>query len=86
MSDKVVSQGKGTWVPATVINNETWYLLNNHGHKHTFRYITGKSPKRVHDPSGHGLYEVNVEGSVKWKPKDPSKLNLINIPPLGAAR
>lgn len=78
--------GKGCYVPATKVGPDYWYLLSpRFGSKHVFRYISSGKEKNVPEPSGHRVREMTVEGSVKWRPKDSSKLIITDIPPLGAS-
>jgi len=69
-------------VPSTQIGQELWYLLSYHGNKHRIRFIGGWKPRNVKDPSDHGVREVILEGSVKWRPRDP-KITIQNVTPLG---
>ena len=54
--------------------NEIWYDLGHFGRKHDVRFIKRGREKRVSDPSGHQLFQLTVEGSVKWRPRDPAKI------------
>lgn len=78
--------GQGITVAAITIGSETWFDLSRFGEKHVIRYYTLSSNKRVSEPSGHQINEMIIKGSVKWKPRDPSTLNLQNITPLGTRR
>jgi hypothetical protein len=78
--------GKGVSLAAITIGNDVWFDLSRYGKKHVVRYYTKGSEKRISEPSGHQMWEISIEGSVKWRPKDPSTLNLQNIEPLGPAR
>ncbi len=78
--------GQGISLAAITIGKETWFDLSRYGDKHVFRFYTESSKNRVSEPSGHKIFEMVVKGSVKWKPRDPSTLNLQNIEPLGARK
>ena len=75
--------GQGISLAAISIEKEIWFDLSRFGKKHVVRYYTLHSTKRVSEPSCHQMYEVVIEGSVKWRPRDPSTLNLKDIEPLG---
>lgn len=70
-------------MPATRIGQEDWFLLGHYGKKHALRFLSSTKPKDARDPSDHRLREITLEGSVKWRPKDPAKINIEDIPPLG---
>ncbi len=71
-------------VPATKLGSHYWFLLGYFGKRHAIRFLKYKPPKRGRDPSDHRLFEMTIEGSVKWLPKDPAKLNIKEVPALGA--
>lgn len=78
--------GQGIHLAAISIGTETWFGFSRYGDKHVIRYYTELSKKRVSEPSGHQINEIVVKGSVKWKPRDPSMLDLQNIEPLGTRK
>ena len=78
--------GQGINLAAISIGSETWFGLSRYGDKHVIRYYSELSKRRVSEPSGHQIFEIVVKGGVKWKPRDPSLLDLQNIEPLGTRR
>ncbi len=78
--------GQGIHLAAISVGKETWFDLSRYGEKHVIRYYTESSKNRVSEPSGHQIHEIVIKGGVKWKPRDPSTLNLQNIEPLGTRK
>ena len=78
--------GQGIHLAAITVGKDLWFNLAHHGEKHMIRFYTKHSEKRAQEPSGHKLWEIVVEGSVKWMPRDPSTLNITDIPPLGPTK
>lgn len=76
----------GIWVPATQLGQEQWFLLSHFGDRHLIRCVSVKSTRDVKDPSDHRLREILVETSVKWRPRDPAKIVIRDLPPLGPKR
>lgn len=76
----------GLLVPVTQIGQQQWFLLSYYGSKQIIRFIGVWKPRDVKDPSNHGVREVTLEGSVKWRPKDPAKIRIEDVPPLGPRR
>ena len=72
---------KGLLVPVATVGKEEWFLLSHYGQKHLVRFLSGKS-RDVSEPSGHRVREMTLEGDVKWRPKDPSKIDLRELPPI----
>jgi len=72
----------GLFIPAIQIGQEQWYLLSYHGTKHRIRFIGAWQPRNVKDRSDHGVREVNPEGGVKWRPRDPN-IRIQDVAPLG---
>ena len=73
-------------VPMKLFANEPWFLLSHFGTKHVIRCISSSQPKMVKDPSDHRSQEIVLEGNVKWKPRDTTKLDISLVPPLGPAK
>jgi hypothetical protein len=76
----------GMWVPATQLGSEQWFLLSYYGSRHVIRFITASKVQPAKDPSDHRLRQIVVEGTVKWRPRDPSTIVIRDLPPLGARK
>jgi len=68
-------------VPAKLFGSEHWFLLGHFSKKHLIRAITVGKPQRGKDPSDHKLWQINIEGSVKWKPQEDVKLDITDVEP-----